>query len=548
MRSFVKSLFLSHILLLFLYSCSPSLNSKSLVNNQSSSSTAAATAASSDPLYIYQWHLKNSGQLTDLLIGEDINVTSVWDSGNKGDDVVIAIVDDGLEINHPDLIDNVYGNYNWNYLAGGYDPSPIYSDDGHGTSVGGLMAARDENGIGVKGVAPRAKIVGYNLLADSGAITSNEADAMIRNENIISISNNSWGATDETGKLSDASSAWMNAINEGITNGRNGKGIVYVWAAGNGADDDTELDRSDYDGQANYYGVMSICATNDQGEKAYYSESGSNLWVCAPSNGGVNGLTTTDLMEENGYNNSGSLNELSDTNYTKTFGGTSGATPIVSGVVALMLKKDSNLSWRDVKLILAQTARKIQSSDSGWVTNGGGYNVHYKYGFGVVDASAAVNAISSWTKVGTFKTYTKSSSSNLNLSIPDIDATGVSNSITVESSASKINKIEFIEVTVDIKHAYWGDLNIELSNSNSPITSIFLKAHVCNDGDDPPLEESCKNSQLAGSVTTFRFGSARHLGESSNGTWSIKVFDSVYSDTGRTGTLNNWRITFYGRE
>ncbi|MBF0297083.1 MAG: S8 family serine peptidase [Oligoflexia bacterium] len=545
--------FLFIILLPFSFSCSLPKNVKKIAIAEAL--VSATATAGMDPLYSYQWHLRNSGKhdglIEGIVAGEDINVTSVWDEGNKGDDILVAVVDDGLQIKHPDLVDNIKNNLSWNYLHSNNDPSPDISENNHGTCVAGLLAARDSNGIGVKGVASRAKVIGYNLLADSGTIISNEADAMTRNESAISISNNSWGAADGTGKLFAASSTWISAINDGLANGRGGKGIIYVWAAGNGASaDETELDRSDYDGQANYYGVVAVCATTDQGIKAYYSERGSNLWVCAPSSGGKNALATTDLMDDWGGNSTG-LNELSDLAYTKKFGGTSGATPIVSGVVALMLKQNANLGWRDVKLILAQTARKIQSSDSDWVTNGGGFKVNYKYGFGVVDAKAAVDATKSWVNVGTLKTYSQNSTiDSSGVDIPDNDGTGISDSIVVNLASSGIKKIEFIEISVNITHAYWGDLSIELSGSNGPITSVFLKPHVCNNGDtDISLEESCKDSTSGGAAAAiFRFGSARHLGETSAGIWTLRVVDAVNSALGSNGKLNNWSITFYGRE
>ncbi|MBF0360213.1 MAG: S8 family serine peptidase [Oligoflexia bacterium] len=561
MKRLILSDFIILLLFLSLYSCSKQSNTKLAASAQSLAVVAATATASSDSYYSYQWHLKNTGQLTDLLVGEDINVTSVWDSGNKGDDVVIAVIDDGLQINHPDLSDNIYSGRSWNYLYSIDDPSPEESSSGHGTAVAGLAAARDSNGIGVRGVAPRAKVVGYNLLALGGRTDADETDAMTRNYDLVSISNNSWGATDGTGKFTTANSTWTSAITEGVTYGRNGKGVVYVWAAGNGANngvnngsnnsDETEIDRSDYDGQANFYGVMAIGATTDNGEKASYSESGSNLWICAPSSGGKNSLTTTDLINEWGYNtdtNSGS--DLDDVNYTKTFTGTSGATPIVSGVVALMLKQNSKLTWRDVKLILAQTARKIQSTDTNWVSNGAGYKVNYKFGFGVVDAKAAVAAANTWSNVGTLKTYTASSSINLGLQIVDVDKTGTTSSITVDAGTSQISKIEFIEVNVDMAHANWGDLTIELSNSASPITSIFSKPHFCNNGEDYPLEESCKDSSTIGASTTFRFGSARHLEESSSGIWTLKIVDSIFreEEVNPSGVLNSWSIIFYGRE
>jgi proprotein convertase subtilisin/kexin type 2 len=139
---------------------------------------------------------------------------------------------------------------------------------------------------------------------------------------------------------------------------------------------------------------------NDKGKQAWYSEPGANILVCAPSNGGKQGITTTDRAADLGYNTGESTPEFpdfADTNYTNTFSGTSAATPAVAGVVALMLEANPNLTRRDVQEILVRSARKNDPYDGGWVTNGAGFHFNHSYGAGLVDAQTATTMAATWT-------------------------------------------------------------------------------------------------------------------------------------------------------
>ncbi|MDY6934650.1 MAG: S8 family serine peptidase [Spirochaetota bacterium] len=481
-----------------------------------------------DPLYADQWHLENRGQGGGTP-GEDVNVTSVWDSGNKGEGIVIAVVDDGLDVDHEDLYYAIYPNLNYNYLTNGTNVTL----GSHGTSVAGVLAARDMNDSGGRGVAPCACLACYNLLQ---AINSaNEFDAMIRNNNNIHISNNSWGPPDYTGQLIPADSSWLAGIAEGLGTGRDGKGIIYLWAAGNGgkptSSPSNEIDNSNYDGYANSYGVMAIGALADNGERAYYSEKGANLWVCTYSSGGASGITTTDITGEEGYDPG---------DYTDTFGGTSSATPLAAGVVALMLNTNPNLSWRDVRLILAKTAKKVDASDTDWTTNGGGYNINHKYGFGGIDAEAAVNMTKSWTNIPDQSTYSTPSKS-VNITIPDNNSTGISDTISISSGIDFI-KIEYVSIEVTIDHSYSGDLEIILT-SPSGTDSVLSEKHICYEiSDQSATQTRCSYFNDAAS---FTFGSARHLDESPIGVWTLNIKDLQQADT---GSLIDWSMKFYGRE
>ncbi len=494
----------------------------------------------SDPLYASQWHIHNTGQHAGGVSGEDANVTPVWAGGNRGEDVLVSIVDDGTETTHPDLFANLQTGASYNYLDGSSDPGGTTAS--HGTCVAGVIAARDLNGFGGRGIAPRAKFATYNML--QYPTSSTIADATIRNMSTAYVSNNSWGPEDGTGTFHDSVSVWRTAIDSAVTSGRGGKGTSFFWAAGNGAisASSTYADTSNYDGYANYYGVTAVCAVGDDGTIATYSEPGANVWICGPSEGPTgNAIYTSDLVGIYGYNST-SGSDLTNRAYTKVFNGTSAAAPMISGVAALMYKANPNLSWRDVRAILAKTARKNDPTNVGWGTNGAtpAYNISYDFGFGMVDADAAVTEAASWINLGSLVTFSfpTSGAQTVSASIPQ-DGSAASSTLVVAGSG--ITKLEYVEITVGATHADWGSLQIDLVRSGGYSTASRLaSSHTCYDSATAPQNAiDCSNSS-----NTFRFGSARHLGEAANGSWTLNIKD-MNSD-GKTGTFNSWRLRLFG--
>ena len=233
-----------------------------------SKTTALNDPQIGDPLFGCQWHLRNQS-------GEDINVEPVWAEGINGEGVNIALVDDGMDFTHEDLRDNVNTSLNHDYTGiGNISRAGWYRH--HGTNVAGIIAARD-NGVGVRGVAPRATIYGYNFLVDTTDL--NVSDAMTRNAVVTAVSNNSIGPKGGPG-LSQVSSFWEMAVESGIRTGYDGKGVFYAFAGGN---HHLEGDNSNLSEVANFYAVTAVCAVNDGDVRASYSEWGANLWICAPS-------------------------------------------------------------------------------------------------------------------------------------------------------------------------------------------------------------------------------------------------------------------------
>lgn len=517
-----------------------------------------------DPYYSRQWYLKNTGILSGysgLVSGEDLQIENAWTAGYKGQGVRVALLDDGLEVTHADLAPNIVEGASYNYVSddtwkrGSPWPLPCTKDFDHGTAVGGVIAARDNNGIGGHGVAPRASLVGYNaLLSDEDR---DVLDAMVRDKNKNDIYNNSWGASDN-GHFNAPTSgtAHINTILEGIRNGRNGRGVIYTFAAGNGG----HLgDYSALDGNVSVLGAIPVCATNASGLRAPYSEPGPNLIVCAPSSDLGAGRSALPDVMTTGLQNG----------YREDFNGTSAATPMVSGVIALMLQANPNLTWRDVPLILAKSARQVDPGNAGW-TRYGGYHYNHEYGFGVANATAAVQLARGWESVGGSSTLKQCGPYAVNVGQPIPETTPVSDtellnpfthasalnqpavgglSSKVRLSGCNIQHIEHIDVTVTATdstgnqpHPSAGDLQITLT-SPSGQSSTLTTPHPCYS------DEGTAQQQIpCMGLVNFSFGVNRHLDEpattSTSSDWTLSAADRR---TGNTGRLKNWSITFYGR-
>jgi subtilisin family serine protease len=381
-------------------------------------------AIPTDPLLANQWHLINTGQAVGSpdwqpiygVPGNDVNVAPVWmmrgGLGYTGAGVVVAVIDSGVQTNHPDLMANISTTIpGLNAAVSGSNANPTPNQDGgpHGTAVAGIIAAVANNGIGGAGIAPGASIVPIRFLAPT--LNPNSSVDIFRYRiQDIDITNNSWGSA-ASRTLSPLSTAEVNALRDSVIFGRGGLGVIHVFASGNSAGSNLTPgyggtagnDSSIYDGFQNSRYTITVGGydhdgeyLNEDGTVTAYPEAGPNVLVVAPTGSNANvsigddqgigsGIYTTDLTGTvtnglGGYNvpphpTQGEIYDrdfLSDHTYTSRFNGTSAAAPMVSGVIALMLEANPNLSWRDVQEILVRSARQVGALEEPTSGTGGG--------------------------------------------------------------------------------------------------------------------------------------------------------------------------------
>jgi subtilisin-like proprotein convertase family protein len=472
----------------------------------------------SDPQVTNQWHLNNTGQFSGTA-GADANVFPAWNAGITGSGVQIAIVDDGLQITHPDIAPNYFAAGSYDFNDDETNPTGT-STDAHGTSAGGVAAAADDGAKCGVGAAYNAQVAGLRLIAGP-ATDAMETEALTFANNQNDIYNNSWGPSDNGSVLAGPGPLLLAGLQDGVTNGRGGLGSVFVWAGGNGGNGD----HSNADGYANSRFVIAVAASTNAGVRSNYSELGANIMVNAPSSGGTSGIITTDLTGGNGYGG------LPDGDCTNGFGGTSSAAPLVAGISGLILEANPALTYRDVMHILIDSAEKNDPSGTGaltWATNGAGYDINYAYGFGRVDAGAAVALADTWTNVPASVTPFDTGTITVNQPIPDgIGNPGLGTPLSSNVNVPQDFVVEHVEVYLDIDHPFRGDLVAAITSPDGT-SSTLLFSRVSDGGDN---YDNWKTTTL------------RSWGEMSAGTWTLAVADNYATDA---GTLNSWRMVIYG--
>lgn len=344
--------------------------------------TKVGRAIPSDAGLRAQWHLLNTGQGGGVA-GADCNAPSAWDYIWGDPNVTIALIDDGFDLQHTDFATDGKIRSPYDASQQDVDPNPYYFSDNHGTSCAGVALARRGGGVSV-GIAPDCSFMPIRHAGQLGDF--NEAlafyHAYTQGADVISCS---WGPPDaEDNAFWPMPSLTRLVVDLCAVRGRGGRGIPIFFAAGNGNEP------LDLDGYANYKNVIAIAASTNEDRKAYYSDYGNNVWVCAPSSGGTRGIFTTDRRGSLGYS------WWSD--YTDNFGGTSSSTPLVAGIAGLMLSVHPRLRVSQIKRILRDTAVKINRGSPTSYTDewGSTHSDRYRsghsrvYGWGRIDAGAAV--------------------------------------------------------------------------------------------------------------------------------------------------------------
>lgn len=335
-----------------------------------------ANAVPNDPLYPQEWQLSNTGQDVQGItgtVGSDISAEAAWDTTVGSRNVIIGVIDTGVQVNHPDLLANIWRNPNEIVGNGIDDDGNGYIDDitgydfgeldnnpddvqGHGTAVAGTIGAVGNNGIGVTGVAWNVSILPLKIATAGGGLTleaivaAHDYVTMMRNRGVnVVATNNSYGAfapafyADQAGPVAE-----RQAIQRYIDSGG-----IFVAAAGNDGADNDSTTRA-FPASYNLPGIISVAATDNQDRLANFSNYGvQNVDLAAP---GVNVRTTAI-----------------NSSYTY-ISGTSFASPMVAGAIAILKTVKPTASAFDIRQVLIDSSDQLPGLQNR-VTSGGRINL-----------------------------------------------------------------------------------------------------------------------------------------------------------------------------
>ncbi len=462
-----------------------------------------------DALFAAQWHLSGQG-------GADINLRNVWDAFS-GRGISVAVLDDGFDHRHADLRAGYDFARDRDFVANDLD-AMAGAADRHGTAVMGVIGA-DQGGGGLVGVAHDATLAGLRIGFGSAGNPAQYA-AALREGARFDVTNSSWGYT---GFFADNfNSAWFAAseaaLAHGTSVGRGGLGTVHVFAAGNSRAAGDNVNHHNFQ---NSIHTIAVAATDAAGRIAGFSTPGAAVHVAAP---GVS-IMTTDALGTLGYS-------AGDSAWVS---GTSFAAPAVAGVVALMLDANERLGWRDVQEILAYTARQTDPGNATWKFNaardfnGGGLHTSTDFGFGLVDAHAAVRLAETWMLQSTSANmFRATASATPNRALTDAGTTSFTLNIGQDLTLDRV------ELALDLRHTARGDLRITLVSPNGT-ESVLIDRMGLAPG-------RTGRGDMADNII-FDLTSSQFWGESARGTWTLRVQDLV---AGERGSLVSWRLDAFG--
>jgi subtilisin family serine protease len=457
-----------------------------------------------------QWHLKRT-TVAGRSINAHANVEAAWNL-TDGTGTVIAVIDTGIDIDHEEFRGAGKVVALRDATLGTDDPRPRNREN-HGTACAGVACGNGK--FGASGVAPGARLMPIRL--QSGLGSQQEADAFVwaadHGADVISCS---WGPADgvwwdpndpvhqQVVPLPDSTRL---AMDYAVRTGRGGKGCVLLFAAGNGNESVAN------DGYASHSQVIAVAACNDSGKRSAYSDFGPAVWCAFPSNDGepaqTPGIWTTDRTGTLGYNPGRTSAGDAAGNYTNSFGGTSSACPGAAGVAALVLARNPDLRWEEVRDVLKRCCDVIDPEGGDYDADG-----HSPlYGYGRLNAKKAVDLalpaqptpIVTWSirqdvAIRDFRTAT--------LALPVADAMS----------------LKSIKVAVDIDHTYLGDLVVTLN----PPVAMGIPPIVLHDREGGDTD-NLKRTYDAASVPSL----TGCVGKKPTGTWTLEVTDKAAQDVGK---------------
>ncbi|XP_028893711.2 furin-like protease 1 [Zeugodacus cucurbitae] len=461
------------------------------------------TVPLNDPKWAQMWYLNRGG-------GLDMNVVPAWQAGITGKGIVVTILDDGLESDHPDIEHNYDPDASYDVNSHDNDPMPHYDmtdSNRHGTRCAGEVAATANNSICAVGIAFGASVGGVRML-DGDVTDAVEARSLSLNPQHIDIYSASWGPDDDGKTVDGPGELAQRAFIEGVTKGRQGKGSIFIWASGNGG---REFDNCNCDGYTNSIWTLSISSATEEGHVPWYSEKCSSTLATTYSSGGQSEkqVVTTDLHHS----------------CTVSHTGTSASAPLAAGIAALVLESNTNLTWRDLQHIVVRTAKPANLRDPTWSRNGVGRRISHSFGYGLMDAAAMVQVARKW------KTVPEQQRCEINA--PHVDKvipprSYITLQLTVKHCSS-VNYLEHVQAKITLTSQRRGDIQLNLkSPAGTKVTLLTSRIHdVSRSG-----------------FNQWPFMSVHTWGESPHGDWQLEI----HNEGRYMAQITQWDLIFYGTE
>jgi len=411
-----------------------------------------------DELWDHQWYLHDTRSLTKDLPDISLHVERVWKRGITGKGVRVVVLDDGIDHEHLDLKDNYDPDISYDLNSGDDDPAPQDIVNSHGTRCAGEIAMKANNHLCGVGVAHNATIGGIRML-DGKISDTLEGLALSYALDKVDIFSSSWGPNDDGATVEGPGRIASEALIKGTTIGRSGKGVIYVWASGNGG---SHGDDCNCDGYTSSIYTLSVSSASQQGAAPWYGESCPSTLTSTYSSGAYTDqkIATTDV---------GGGCTVSHT-------GTSAAAPLAAGIIALVLEANPSLTWRDVQHLVVYTSDPGPvSRNSGWRTNGAGLQYNPRFGFGILDGDAIIEMALAWKKVPEKNTceilgiMQKTDFRNRKANITEKDVVEV----LFNASKCKINSLEHVQAVVNVEHPKRGDLEVVLVSAQGTKTRLL---------------------------------------------------------------------------
>ncbi|XP_055907836.1 neuroendocrine convertase 1-like isoform X2 [Eupeodes corollae] len=439
--------------------------------------------------------MTNFGNINGICLPKalNLNVLPVYAKGITGRNVRVAVLDDGIEYDHEDLIQNYDPQISWNYNEDNADPYPKPDDDdsSHGTRCAGEIAMMANNKKCGVGIAFNSRIGCIKML---GGLVYDllEGSSLGFGLDKVDIYSSSWGPMDNGQTMEAPGIFAKEALERGVALGRRGLGSIYVWASGNGR---KKGDNCNCDGYAASIYTITVGSADDKGRGAWYSEKCASVMTVTYSSGNDSDqmITTTDVGNS----------------CTVQHTGTSASAPLAAGIIALGLEANPNLSWRDVQHIIVRSAtREPLTKGDDWQKNGAGLMYSTKLGFGLMDADAFVNLAQRW------RTVPKQKIAKVNGSLIENPADALSNTkrIIFAYTAKTIRHLEHVQVIFTATCQCRGALEMYLSSPSGTQTTIL---------DRRPRDfyaDNCFDSWPFMSVATWS--------ENPYGQWQLEIRDS----------------------